>query len=197
MTFIKALFSSPEEPAGMTWEQAYLLLANSKTDSDSEAIAHAITRLGKPYEQDQVRRAAPLVAKRLHHENHVVRYQAIWFLGCWAKMRDYLHFVLQSALSDSDPDNRAFAARCVGSILESHRDVAAIKTLLRLVVTAEEEPDLRLAAYGSLLRAVHGESARRQAKQFSPLGDKSVADFDVVWLASLPGWIEQLPAPLK
>lgn|GEM_PF-3493857 len=181
----------PDEPA-MTWDEAYSLLTNLGKDSGNEAISQAITRLGKPFDQQQVRRAAPLVSRYLRHENHVVRYQAIWFLGSWGRLHEYLTSIIQSAQSDADIDNRAFAARCAGLVLMSHRDVEALNALLSMAIDEEEQPDVRSGAYSSLLFAFYGESAREQAHAFSPVGGKSVADFDLAWLSSLPKWIEQL-----
>jgi hypothetical protein len=177
----------------MTWEEAYELLADAERSSESEAICAAITRLGKPYDEQQVRRAAPLVLKYLNHENHVVRYQAIWFLGGWSKLHEYLPSIIQSAQSDADFDNRAFAARCAGQVLKSHRDTKATNVLLHMAMAEEEEPDVRLSAYSALIYAFYGEAGRNQAREFEPVGNKSVGDFDLAWLASLPQWIEGNP----
>lgn len=177
----------------MTWEEAYSLLASTERNLDSEAICTAITRLGKPYEEQQVRRAAPLVHKYLHHDSHLVRHQAIWFLGSWGKLYGYLSSIIQSAQSDADDYNRAFAARCAGIILESHRDAEASKALLRLAIAEGEEPDVRIAAYGALLCASFGKAGWNRAREFEPTGSKSVADFDLAWLMSLPQWIDGNP----
>jgi len=178
----------------MTGEEAYAILAGDGSALDQEAICSAITRLGKPYDKQQVCRAAPLVQKFLHHDSHIVRYQAIWFLGSWGKQPEYLSCIIASAQSDADVDNRAFAARAAGTLLRLQRDARAIQALFDMATDEEEAEDVRMAAYGSLLYVYYGETARSQSQNFSPAGNKSVADFDRAWLAFLPQWIEGLPA---
>ena len=179
----------------LTWQGAYAILADARKELESDTICAAITRLGKPYDEQQVKLAAPLVSKYLSHENHVVRYQAIWFLGCWGKLREYLASVIQSAQSDADFDNRAFAARCAGQLLKSHHDAKAATVLLHLATAQEEVSEVRLGAYSALLYAFWGEAARNRAREFEPTGNKSVSDFDLSWLASLPQWIQRVSEP--
>jgi vesicle coat complex subunit len=176
----------------MTFEQAYSLLASTEGVSDGEAICAAITRLGKPYDEQLALLAAPLVLKYLHYGNPVVRYQAIWFLGCWGKLYEYLASVVQAAQSDPNVDNRAYAARCVGQVLKSHHDANATLELLTMATSEGEEPEVRQSAYSALLYAFYGEAARNQARDFEPIGSKAVKDFNLTWLASLPQWIEGL-----
>lgn len=176
----------------MTWEAAHSLLSEKEKPSDSETMCAAITRLGKPYDEMQVRRAAQLVSTYAHHENFLVRNQAIWFLGCWGKLHEYLPLVVESAQSDEELDNRAFAARCAGQILKTHRDTKAIKALLRMATDEGEEPDLRVAAYSALVYAFYGTDGKSRAREFEPMGGKEVSDFDTSWLATLPQWVEGL-----
>jgi len=139
-----------------------------------------------------VRRAAPLVSTYLHHEDFLVRYQAIWFLGCWGKLHEYLPLVVESAQSDEELDNRAFAARCAGQILKTHSDLNAIKALLRMATDEGEEADVRVAAYSALVYAFYGTDGKSRAREFEPTGGKEVSDFDISWLANLPQWVERL-----
>jgi HEAT repeat protein len=176
----------------ITWEAAYSLLSNKEEPSDSEAICAAITRLGKPFDEVRARRAAPLVSTYLHHEDFLIRYQAIWFLGCWGKLHEYLPLVVEAARSDEEVDNRAFAARCAGQILKSHHDTDAIKALLHMATNEGEEPDVRLAAYSALVYAFYGADGKSRAREFEPTGGKAVSDFNLPWLASLPQWAEGL-----
>lgn len=178
----------------MTWEEAYSLLESAKTGSEIRAMCAAITRLGKPYNREQVRRAAPLVLRFLHHENHLVRYEAIWFLGCWGKLHEYLRYIIEAAESDADMDNRAFAANCAGQVLTLHRDAEATNALIRMVTAEDEEPEVKIGAYCGLLYAFYGKDAWNQVREFEPLGGKSVQDFNLDWLGSLPRWIEGFPA---
>jgi hypothetical protein len=192
----KSLVGNPpnsEPTESKSWEEAYSLLARSEECSGSEAICKAITRLGKPYDRQQVHRAAPLVLRYLAHDDFLVRYQAIWFLGSWGRLCEYLPSIIQSARSDANVDNRSFAARCAGVVLESHRDAEATKALLSMATAEDEEPDVRKAAYGALLCAFNGKAGWNRAREFDPIGDKSVTDFDLAWLASLPKWIGVLP----
>lgn len=175
----------------MTWDAANELLGGTERGRDAEIICTAITRLGKPFDLKQVKTAAPIVSKYLHHENFLVRYQAVWFLGCWGKLHEYLPEVIKAAQSDSEIDNRAFAARCAGQVLKSHHNAGAIKDLLYMVNDKSEEPDVRLAAYGALLYAFYGEDGKSRAREFEPTGYKAVIDFDHTWLASLPKWAEK------
>jgi hypothetical protein len=177
----------------MTWEGAYALLADTGAPSDPGTICAAITRLGKPLDLAQVNTAALLVSKYLRHENFLARYQAIWFLGCWGKIHEYLPLVVEAAQSDEEVDNRAFAARCAGQILKSHRDAYAIKALHHMATDEGEEPDVRLAAYSALLYAFYGAAGKSRAREFEPVGEKAVTDFDLPWLSSLPEWADGLP----
>jgi HEAT repeat protein len=176
----------------ITWEAAYSLLSKKEESSDYEAICAAITRLGKPFDEVRARRAAPLVSTYLHHEDFVVRYQAIWFLGCWGKLHEYLSLVMESAESDVELDNRAFATRCAGQILKTHPDANAIKALLRMATDQGEEPDVRVAAYSALVYAFYGADGKWRAREFEPTGGKAVSDFDTSWLGTLPQWAEGL-----
>jgi HEAT repeat protein len=181
----------------ITWDAAYSLLSEKEEPLDRETISAAITKLGKPYDEMRVRRAAPLVSTYLHHEDFVVRYQAIWFLGCWGKLREYLSLVLESAQSDAETDNRAFAARCVGRILKTYPDANVIKALLHMATDEGEEADVRVAAYNALVNAFYGTDGTSRAQEFTPMGGKGVPDFDLSWLASLPKWIEGLSTGTK
>jgi hypothetical protein len=176
----------------ITWEAAYSLLSEKEGPSDSEALCAAITRLGKPFDEMRARRAAPLVSTYLHYEDFLVRHQAIWFLGCWGKLHEYLSLVMESAKSDEELDNRAFAARCAGQILKTHPDANAIKALLHMATDEGEEQDARLAAYSALLYAFYGVDGKSRAREFEPTGGKKVSDFDTAWLTTLPKWVEGL-----
>ncbi len=181
----------------ITWEAAYSLLSKKEEPPDSEAICSAIARLGKPFDEVRARRGAPLVSTYLYHEDFVVRYQAIWFLGCWGKLHEYLPIVVESARSDKEVDNRAFAARCAGQILKSHHDRDAIEALLHMATDEGEDPEVRLAAYSALLYAFYGANGKSRAREFEPTGGKGVSHFNLPWLASLPRWAEGLPPGAK
>ena len=176
----------------MTWEDAYAYLSKHRDAPDVKITCTAITRMGKPFDAKHVEQAAPLVATYLAHANFLVRYQAVWFLGSWAKLQDYLPEVIRAAQTDEEVDNRAFAARCAGSILESNPNANAVKILLQMALSAGEDADVRSAAYGSLLYAFYGKKAWARAKEFEPIGTKSVENFDTDWLLSLKPWIQSL-----
>lgn len=178
----------------MTWDDAYSRLAKREAGADVETLCAAITRLGKPFDAGLVERASALVASYLDDDNFLVRYQAVWFLGCWGKLCGYLAQIIRVAQSDVGLDNRAFAARCAGQILKSQPDRHAIRALLQMALSKDEDADVRSAAYGALLYAFHGKGARATVGDFEPTGTKSVADFDISWLSSLESWAEKLPA---
>jgi hypothetical protein len=176
-----------------TWEHAYSILSAAEKTSHPDVICAAIARLGKPFDTVQIHRAGSVVSQYLYHDNFLVRYQAIWFLGCWGKLVEYLPLIIQSAQSDAEMDNRAFAARCAGQILKSHQDANASSALLRMAISEEEEPDIRLSAYSALLYAFYGTDATSRAREFEPTGNKSLADFDLTWLKSLRKWAGEVP----
>jgi hypothetical protein len=178
----------------MTWDEAYSLLEKREGASDAEMICAAITRLGKPFEAGHVERASSLVASYLADDNFLVRYQAVWFLGCWGKLRGYLPDIIRVAQTDAELDNKAFAARCAGQILKSKPDANAITSLLTIALSAAEDAEVRTAAYSALLYAFYGEKGRARARDFEPTGTKSVEDFDTTWLSSLEARAVQLPA---
>ena len=176
----------------MAWEAAYAILADIGNPSDPKTICTAITRLGKPFDAMRVKRAGPLVCRYLHDRDFVVRYQAIWFVGCWGRLSEYLPLIIDCARSDEEIYNRAFAARCAGRVLMSHRDMDAIKVLVQMASDEEEESDVRVAAYSALVYAFYGRDGESRAREFEPIGGKVAADFDLPWLASLPEWVETL-----
>ncbi len=55
-----------------------------------------------------------------------------------------------------------------------------------------EEPEVRTASYSALLYAYKGESARREATDFEPMGDKSLAYMDALWLSRVDAWSHDL-----
>jgi HEAT repeat protein len=125
-----------------------------------------------------VERASSLVASYLSDDNFLVRYQAVWFLGCWGKLRGYLADIIRVAQIDIELDNKAFAARCAGQVLKSKPDANAVKVLLKMILSEAEDAEVRTAAYSALLYAFYGEDGRARARDFEPTGTKSVEDFD-------------------
>ena len=86
-------------------------LLKSEIPAESGGICRAIGVIGKPYDADVIQVHAALVATYLDHADHVVRYQALWFLGSWGHLNGYAARIHEAAHGYNDVYNRAFAAR--------------------------------------------------------------------------------------
>jgi HEAT repeat protein len=155
--------------------------------SNPKEIAHAIVTIGKPLDASVLNENAPLIATFLEHENFIVRYQAIWFLGCWGRLPGYLDKLIGAMERDSDLDNRAFAARCLGRILKKSKQKGAVVILLNTVDSNLEEIDVRLAAYSGLLHAW----SRPEYLDFEPSGSKSIKDMNAEFIEEVKRWISK------
>jgi HEAT repeat protein len=154
-----------------------------------EQIIQAIVQIGKPLDETVVKKTAALIASYLHHDDFLVRYQAIWFLSSWGRLPEYISEVIKAAKQDPNVDNRAFAARSAGLVLKKQKDKAALQSLAAMVEDQNEEPEVRTAAYSALLRTWN----KREARDFEPMGDKSVEDIEVAWLERVKAWIGDQP----
>jgi hypothetical protein len=121
--------------------------------TEPEQICRAITQLGKPYDAQVIEEHASLVSTYLDDPDHVVRYQAIWFLGSWGHLSTFAEQILVAARTDPDTSNRAFAVQSVGSVLKHVKDPLLTKQLVEFVDDQKEDLEVRLSAYSGLLYA--------------------------------------------
>ena len=153
--------------------------------SRPDEICTAIVGIGKPYDAEVIRKHAVLVATYLDHPDHIVRHQAIWFLGSWGYLPEYASRVHDSARMDADVYNRAYAAKSLGSILRQEKDALLTKWLIAFVEDEQEEIDVRLSAYSGLLYAWN----RPDSFAFL-LGEKKISEVDSDFLTQLQRWIQ-------
>jgi len=152
----------------------------------SEQICKAIVGIGKPYDEEVIAAHAALVAMYLDHSDHVVRQEAIWFLGSWGHLPSYASRIYEAAQMDPDIHNRAYAAKSLGSILRQQKDASLAKHLLDVVEDEHEEIEVRLSAYSSLLYAWN------KADVFAFLiGEKAISEVDRNFTSQLQAWIQQ------
>lgn len=148
-------------------------------------LAKAIVRLAKPFNQRRIEKAKASVASCLENSDPLVRHEAIWFLGCWAKLKEYEPQLINALLNDPDPDNRGFAATCIGSLGKATKD-GVLLTPLASVVRCETEPEhVRMKAYAGLLN-VAGRSDMGSEEEFEfSIGRHSLKEIDWKWVDSL------------
>jgi hypothetical protein len=102
-------------------------------------------------------------------------------VGIWEQGRLLQRPALINALqNDSDIDNRAYAASCLGTLRKGTKDSEAIAALKRVLENESEDELVRKYAYRSLLEIVRDAAGA----DFSP-HDKSLSDVDWDWVRSL------------
>lgn len=160
-------------------------LLESNASVDSEQICSAIVCIGKPYDSEVIEALAAIVGKYLDHPDHVVRHQAVWFLSSWGHLPEYASRIRDAACMDSEVDNRAFAAKSLGSILKLTKDPSLTRNLLAFVEDERETVEVRSSAYSGLLYAWN----RDEAFAFL-LGDKAISEVDREFIMKLHGWVQ-------
>ncbi len=146
-----------------------------------EQIAHAIVKLGKPFDKARIDAAKETVALYLKHPNSLVRHEAMWFLSSWGRLREYQPQLIRALRSDPDPDNRSFAATCLGRLQEGTGDLEAVTALKAAVEDEDLDRVVRLHAYGALRQVVKGISDIGYFPQ-----EHTLSDVDWEWVRSLP-----------
>jgi len=160
-------------------------LLESGVAAKPDAICKAIVGIGKPYDTQVIGAHAALVATYLNHSDHVVRHEAIWFLGSWGHLSEYASRIHDSAQMDPDIDNRAYAAKSLGSILKQEKNPVLTKRMLAFVEDGQEEIEVRLSAYSGLLYAWN------RPDDFAFLmGEKTISEVDPEFVAQLHAWTQ-------
>jgi hypothetical protein len=160
------------------WEEVLERLKNRRIPRNE--IAHAIVRLGKPFDQARILAAKDTVALLLDDSDSWVRHEAMWFLTTWGKLKEYQPALIRALRTDPDLDNRSFAATCLGRLQEGTSDADAVAALKAAVEEESMDQLVRLSAYGALLQVVKGISDLG----FSP-HDCTLSDIDWKWVRSL------------
>ena len=145
-------------------------------------IGPAIVRLAKSLvDRQEVAALKPAVAQYLDHPDDWVRHEAVWYLGVWARAREYEAILLEVAAADRNPDIRSFAAFGLGKLCRGGQaSMLTVQTLARMVEDETQDRLLRLSAYGSLLEIVRGVSDLDFVTY-----DKDLPDVDWEWVRSL------------
>jgi HEAT repeat protein len=160
--------------------QSVLEQLKSRTVPKQE-VGSAIVRLGKPFDRARILAAKDVVAAYLNDPDDWIRHEAIWFLTCWGRLKEYQPAVIAALLHDSEPDNRSFAATCLGRLQEGTGNHDAASALKAAVENQAEEALVRLYAYGALLQVARGVSDT----SFDP-HDHKLSDIDWLWVRTLP-----------
>jgi hypothetical protein len=161
-----------------SWEDVFYRLKNGQIPD--EEIGRAIVKLGKPFDQERILAAKDTVAHFLDHSDGWVRHEAIWFLTCWGKLRQFKPALIRALQTDPDLDNRGFAATCLGRLQQGTNDAETVAALKATVEDQNLDELVRLHAYRALLQA---------AKNISDLGssphEQTLSDVDWEWVSSL------------
>lgn len=160
------------------WEDVLGRLKRGQIPSDQ--IGHAIVRLGKPFDQARVLAAKETVALYLDHNDSWVRHEAMWFLTSWGRLKEYQSALIRALRTDPDPDNRSFAATCLGRLWQGTSDAGVVAALKTAVEDSDLDELVRLYAYGALLQVVKGKSDL----EYSPHEHK-LSDVNWEWVGSL------------
>jgi HEAT repeats len=119
----------------------------------ADEIGSAIVRIAKPFDKELIQVAKDVVLTYLSHPDAWARHEAMWFLS-WGGFSEYKSKLIQALVDDPDPDNRAFAASCLGHLFAGSSDAETISALKHRVEDDAEERLMRLAAYEALLEVV-------------------------------------------
>ena len=160
------------------WEDVLERLKNRRIPP--EQIAHAIVRLGKPFDQTRILGAKDTVALFLDHTDSWVRHEAMWFLTTWGRLKEYQPALIHALLADPDLDNRGFAATCLGRLQEGTGDAEAVAALKATVEDEALDQLVRLYAYGALRQVVRGISDLGHSPH-----EHTLSDVDWGWIRSL------------
>src|SRR5580700_7545040 len=104
----------------LSWEDVHAQLLSGRLSPEERAAA--IVRMGKPFIPDRIQKAKAAVAQFLEDPSDLVRHEALWFLGCWGKLSEFLPQIARQMTADPFVDNRAFAARCIGQMTCGNRN---------------------------------------------------------------------------
>jgi len=146
----------------------------------SAELGSAIVRLGKPFNKDNILAAKDVIATYLNHEDAWVRHEAMWFLTSWGRLPEYKSALTHALQNDPVPDNRAYAASCLGVLCKGGKNPEGIKALKSTVENQQEDELVRKYAYRSLLQITKTD----EVTAFSP-NDKQLSDIDWDWVSSL------------
>jgi HEAT repeat protein len=146
----------------------------------TEGIGSAIVRLGKPFDRERIQLARDVVARYLSHEDAWVRHEAMWFLTSWGRLHEYESALIHAMKSDSDIDNRFFAASWLGVLGEERKSTEAIRALRDVLEDTQQDELVRKVAYRSLLDI----AKPRPARDFTP-HENGLCDVDWTWVSSL------------
>ncbi len=146
-----------------------------------EDVPHAIARLAKPFNRERIEKAASSVAAYLSHPYFLARHEALWFLCFWGELPGYTFAALHSLQHDTEPINRAFAARCLG-LSETELPPNATEALIASAASEIEDEEVRTSAYGSVIHILKGSAYRDLADKFMWRRELGVEDFDWDWL---------------
>ena len=168
--------------AAAEWTRLHALLSNRQIPRQS--IAHTIVMLGKPFDKDRIYKAKDAVLQHRDHEDAWIRHEVLWFVGSWGRLQECLPILIHAMHNDPFEDNRAYAARSIGTVMRGTQDSLAIKELLSVLKNQSEKTTVRLDAYRGLLLTVKGESAEHEANHF-PWSEKDLSDVDWHWVSHL------------
>lgn len=161
-----------------TWENVLQRLKNREISA--EETGPAIVKLGKPFDRTKILAAKDTVALYLDSTDPWARREAMWFLTSWGGLKEYQPALIHALRSDSDPDNRGYAATCLGRLQQGTGNLDAVGALKARVVDEKEEELVRLFAYGAILQVFKGISDLGSVPHECKLSD---VDWD--WVGSL------------
>ena len=144
------------------------------------ALAHNIVVLGKPLERERIERAKEVVIRHIHNVDSWVRHEVMWFIS-WGDLLEFADAMIERLESDADPDNRSYAAWCLGRMWIGTVDRHICRALAQVVVKTSEDIDVRIVSYAALLWVAQGKQARPVARAFEQ-GEEELKDVDEKWI---------------
>ena len=164
----------------MSWQDVLDLLRQQKIPA--EHIGHAIVRVGKPYDEFKSRVAKDVIATYLNHPNSWARREAMWFLASWYRMKEYEPSVARLLSKDSDEDNRAYAAACIGRLESGTKEINALRILASVVRNPTEALPVRASSYDAMKAVFDGQVAGSGEHNSYAQGTRTLEEIDFQWV---------------
>ena len=159
------------------WQQ--LLTRLNEGQIPDEEIGSTIVHLAKPFDSRRAQIATPTIVRYLDHPNSWARHEAMWFLR-WTGLVNYKTVLIHALKSDSDADNRGYAALCLAHLLHGTSDSDAVNALRAKVMDESEDENVRVNSYGALIEIVTNRSG---GEFFAKFADSKNFDWD--WVSTL------------
>jgi hypothetical protein len=125
-----------------------------------QETASAIVRLGKSESRSAIQAAIPVVTRYADSPDAWTRHEVMWFVA-WCNLRNQSMLLESAITADPEPDNRGYAAICLGRLWNGSRFGAIRRVLCGVLRDSREQDSVRAAAYAGLLDVMSHEASYR------------------------------------